>query len=127
MVHVWTDISDISSRPCPSGCPCHPVSSWKLRRGLLFPERARCSHSSTISMTGSYYHSLGISCGSTGTWCSGTSASWVFESRPPTHLLDSTVFVVSRYPPVFSPQVSRSTEMPWLSVGLLHFSKVSVL
>ncbi len=31
----------ISTRSCPSGCPCRPVSSWKLRRQLSFPWESR--------------------------------------------------------------------------------------
>ncbi len=42
--------------------------------------RERVCASSTTSMTGSYLHSLANSCAHTGTWCSGTSASWAFGS-----------------------------------------------
>ncbi len=70
----------ISTRSCPSGCPCHPVSSWKLWRQPLFPWENRAFAFSTTSTTGSYCLSLRTSCANTGTWCSRTSASWAFGS-----------------------------------------------
>ncbi len=43
-----------SSRSCPSGCPCRPVSSRMLRKQPLFPRESRASVFSLTSGTGSY-------------------------------------------------------------------------
>ncbi len=73
-------VGHISTRSCPSGCPCRLVSSPKSRRRPLFPWENGVCASSTTSTTGSYLHSLASSCAHTGNWCSGTSASWAFGS-----------------------------------------------
>ncbi len=73
-------VGHISTRSCPSGCPCRLVSSPKSRRRPLFPWENEGCASSTTSTTGSYLHSLASSCAHTRTWCSGTSASWAFGS-----------------------------------------------
>ncbi len=70
----------ISTRSCPSSCPCHPVSSRKLWRQPLFPWENRAFAFSTTSTTGSCCLSLRTSCANTGTWCSCTLASWAFGS-----------------------------------------------
>ncbi len=54
-------VGHISTRSCPSGCPCRLVSSPKSRRRPLFPWENEGCASSTTSTTGSYLHSLASS------------------------------------------------------------------
>ncbi len=68
----------ISTRSFPSGCPCRPTSLRRLWRRPLFPWENMAFAFSTISTTSSFWLSRGISCVSTGTWCSITS--WDFGS-----------------------------------------------
>ncbi len=70
----------ISTRSCPSGCPCRLASSPKSWRRPLSPWENKVCAFSTTSTTGSYSHSLASSCLHTGTWCSSTSACWAFGS-----------------------------------------------
>ncbi len=70
----------ISTRSCPSGCPCRLASSPKSWRRPLSPWENKVCAFSTTSTTGSYSHSLAGSCLHTGTWCSSTSACWAFGS-----------------------------------------------
>ncbi len=70
----------ISTRSCPSGCPCRLASSPKSWRRPLSPWENKVCAFSTTSTTGSYSHSLADSCLHTGTWCSSTSACWAFGS-----------------------------------------------
>ncbi len=73
-------VGHISTRSCPSGCPCRLASSPKSWRRPLSPwENGVCAFSTT-STTGSYLHSLAGICPHTGTWCSSTSACWAFGS-----------------------------------------------
>ncbi len=90
----------ISTRSCPSACPCHPVSLRTLRRQPLFPWESRAFTFSTTSTTGSYLLSLGISCANTGTWCSHTSACWAFgqlEQKKKEQTLPDTEDLFSGY------------------------------
>ncbi len=73
-------VGRISTRSCPSGCPCRLASSPKSWRRPLSPWENKVCAFSTTSTTGSYSHSLAGSCLHTGTWCSSTSASWAFGS-----------------------------------------------
>ncbi len=73
-------VGHISTRSCLLGYPCCLASSPKSWRWPLFPWENGVCASSTTSTTGSYLQSLTSSCAHTGTWCSGTSASWVFGS-----------------------------------------------
>ncbi len=73
-------VGRISTRSCPSGCPCRLASSPKSWRRPLSPWENKVCAFSTTSTTGSYSHSLAGSCLLTRTWCSSTSACWAFGS-----------------------------------------------
>ncbi len=74
------DAQPVSTRSCPSGCPCRLASSPKSWRRPLSPWENKVCALSTTSTTGSYSHSLAGSCLHIGTWCSSTSACWAFGS-----------------------------------------------
>ncbi len=93
----------ISTRSCPSGCPCHLASSPKSWRRPLSPWENKVCAFSTTSTTGSYSHSLASSCLHTGTWCSSTSACWARRFALPSH-------VATRPPP--PPLESEASEVP---------------
>ncbi len=73
-------VGHIITRSCLLGYPGCLASSPKSWRWPLFPWENEVCASSTTSTTGSYLQSLTSSCAHTGTWYSGTSASWVFGS-----------------------------------------------